>query len=124
MLTERKKADRANMIRQVASLAIEYGAKSEVEMEPTFLGKRASIVRIFAAQGVELSIDFDGESSQPNTFVLSWVIRGDSKFSRNFAPSANTTYFHKSTDVCEGFDCLLSILAVRLTAVRDGWAFQ
>lgn len=123
-LTERKKADRAKMAEMVRELAVNCGA--EVEIISNWLGEsRAVAVKIAASRGVGLTVDFDGTSTQPGVFVLSWHIDdSDARFADFFCGCLNTCHFAKATDVCHGFDSLLEILRERLESIREGWAFS
>lgn len=85
MLTERRKADRAEMVAQLAAIAQGFGFGVEQKPEPSFLGKRASIIRFSFPHGLGLSMDFNGASCQPDTFVVSWVMRGPEAEGRRLA---------------------------------------
>lgn len=125
MLTETRKADRAEMARQLVALVQSKGVPCVLE-DPSIWGPRAIMVTIEAPRGLRLSVDFDGGSTQPDTYVLSWHMKHGStaKLRGNFAPSVNTYHFRKATDIAHGFDNLLEIIAQRLDATLDGSAFQ
>lgn len=118
-LTERRKADRAEMVRHVFDIAARHGATAEVE---TLLGEE--IVTVKADRGLCASVSFDGKSPQPDVFVVSWFVWGSpARITDTFAPSVNTYHRQKATDIAEGFPALAAILATRLHSIRTGAAF-
>lgn len=125
-LTETRKADRAEMVRRLEALVLSKGATCEVEPPPSIWGPRAVMVAIEAARGLALSVDFNGDSSQPDTHVLSWHVKlgCNTKLQAGFAPSVNSCHFRKATDIANGFDELLTIIGARLDSVNSGAAFQ
>ena len=125
-LTETRKADRAEMVRQLEALVLGKGASCEVEPEPAMWGPRSVMANIEAPRGLALSVDFNGDSSQPDTHVLSWHVKHGhaTKLQASFAPSVNPFHFRKATDIAHGFDELLSTISQRLDSVNSGAAFQ
>lgn len=131
MFTETRKADRMTMLDVVVALIVECGARV-IEREGEHAGlprKRRCLVTLEAENGLRLTVDFDGASSQPNIHVLSWYIATDHKWDAvkpapGFAPSVNPCHWHKATDICEGFESLCATLRKRLASARDGTAFQ
>lgn len=126
MLSERRKADREKMAQIIHALAIECGATAKIEHQPFgAMSPRMIMVNIESA-GVALGLDFDGDSSQPGTFVLSWhfATHGDQRKLAD-APgwSVNAYHRHKATDIVEGFEELKAVLMARLVALKDGTAF-
>ena len=123
--TETRKNDRAEMVRQLVELVQSKDVECEVE-SPSIWGPRAAQVKIKAPRGLLLSVDFDGDSNQPDTHVLSWHIKhgGTARLQTTFAPSVNTCHFRKATDIAHGFDELLPIIARRLDSAISGEAFQ
>lgn len=120
-LSELRKADRAAMVAHVVRVVEECGATAIVEeMRP-----RETWINIAAARGLRLTLDFDGESWQPNVHVLSWHFSTDCDtcFADAFG-SLNRHHFRKATDTAEGMDELLSILRKRLEQAADGSAFS
>lgn len=131
MYSETRRVDRMVMLNIVAALVVECGARViEREDEPgCFLGTRACLVTLETENGLRLTVDFDGASTQPNIHVLSWYIATDHKWDAvklapGFAPSVNPYHWHKATDICEGFESLCATLRKRLASARDGTAFQ
>lgn len=125
-LTETRKADRTEMVQQLKALVLDKGSACEVEPPPSIWGPRAVMLNIETAQGLALSVDFNGDSTQPDIHVLSWHVKHgqDIKLQPNFAPSVNSHHFRKATDIAYGFDELLTIIGQRLDSVNSGEAFQ
>ena len=123
--TETRKSDRAEMVRQLVELVQSKDVECKVE-SPSIWGPRAVQVEIKAPRGLRLSVDFDGDSNQPDIHVLSWHFKhgGTAKLQTTFAPSVNTCHFRKATDIAYGFDALLNIIALRLDSAISGEAFQ
>jgi hypothetical protein len=123
MLTERRKKDRQTMATKLADIVRENGAEAEIRER----GKREIIVKIKAARGVCLNVDFDGESWQPDVHVLSWhtSIDSDARFkSYAFGGSVNQCHRQKATDTAEGFDQLCAVLKLRLRQISNGSVFD
>lgn len=123
-LSETRKADRQKMAEMVIKLARRLGAKAD--FNEVFKDHPSEVwVDIEAPGGLQLTIDFDGKSWQPNTYVLSWHMAYDSprRLSPDYWPSLNTVHFLKATDVARGFDELANTLAVRLAAAASGSAY-
>jgi len=129
MLTERKKADRAQMATAVAMLAASLGANVEIEPEGSnSIAPRRVVVRMRAARGLCLTVDFDGDSTQPDTHILSWHMATDvdtclaSAFCR--VGDVSAYHFRKATSVAEGFDDLCDVLRRGLEIAASGEAFS
>lgn len=121
-LTERRAKDRLEMARQVMALVRSHEFSCDMD---DGMGPREVWVNIQTIHGLSLTVDFDGDSYQPDTHVLSWHgVNDPHKLSPSFAPSVNSCHWHKATDVCDGFESLLSTLDTRLKSIRDGRAFQ
>lgn len=123
MLTERRKADREKMAAEVSALAISLGAKVEIS-NPAPLSPRGIWVEIEAPGGLSVTVDFDGQSCQPDVHVISWHMRP----ARNKArlapcfPGGDVNPFHrqKATYIARGFDELCAHLREVLAMARDG----
>jgi hypothetical protein len=133
-LTERRKADRAVMVKQVAALAEGHGITAEVRSGgrgPLSDASRAVSVNLAGPHTLGLTVIFDGNSpqSEPDTYVLSWHMRprADEGKGRQLAPhafgSVNSYHGHKATDVARGFAQLYYLLSRRFAAIADGSAF-
>lgn len=124
-LTEARKGDRAKMAAIVQALAVECGAAATIA--PHIYSARAISVRIEAARGVRLSVDFRGDTPQTrhDIYVLSWHMEldTDARFSNAFG-NINTFHFRKSTDIADSFGQLQSILRHRLGQIASGEAFD
>ena len=137
-LSERRKADRKRMldlmIKLCDELKVPYTIKREpaVRLGPDWDDRRAKI-RITGPTGLSATLDFDGKSWQPDTFVVSWhmdigpaydretIIRAD--FCED--PEArNPFHKRKATDVCRGFDQLIVLMSRRLQRIADGTATE
>ncbi len=128
-LSEKRKKDRAQMVWHVTALCDEH--RIEYEVEDGWLGNpRCTVVHIRAPHGLALSLDFDGASIQPDTFVLSWHFdsRGHDNEIR-LDPDywgrdhVNLCHGRKATDVCHGFEQLLYCLGLRFKAINNGKAY-
>ena len=122
ILTEKRAADRAKMAEQVIALVRRHDFTCDMD---DGLGPRELWVNIQTIHGLALTVTFDGASSQPDTYVLSWHgVEDPYKLRADFAPSVNQYHWHKATDICEGFESLMSTLDRRLTTLASGEAFQ
>jgi len=120
-LTEKRKADRAQMATAVAMLAASLDAHAEIEeMSP-----REVWINIRARRGLCLTVDFDGQSCQPDIHVVSWHMASDvdTCFADAFG-DLNPYHFRKATDIARGFDELCAVLTRGLEMARDGTAFS
>lgn len=124
MLTEKRQKDRLKMAYEVTKLAEAHGATVE-RQDFSGLKPRSIDLLITAARGLSLSLDFDGQSCQPDVFVLSWHFRGvtDACLADAFG-DLNRHHFRKATDIAHGFDDLMDILARRLAQAESGEAFD
>lgn len=126
LLSERRKADRAKMAEGLVALAREVGARAEIiEMTPTLVW-----VAIQAAHGLELTVEFDGQSVQPDVHVLSWHMASnvDTRFADAFTRAGrltlNTVHFSKATDIAHGYADLCETLRASLELAASGRAFD
>lgn len=120
-LTEKRAEDRETMAKAVVELAVRCGAKAEIDVRTD----RLILVNIEAGR-VKLTLDFDGNSCQPDSHVLSWWIGSSHgpRFASDFAADVNSFHWLKATDFAEGFDKLCEVLEYRLIKIRDGRAFR
>lgn len=131
MLTERKKADRLKMATDLEKLISKCGAtftREDGKPGSFWPGPREILFKISAAQGLELHLDLDGDSPQPDVHVLSWCVHhsSDAKLSDKFGKFGplNNYHYRKATYIAEGFDALCLALEYGLESARDGSAFQ
>lgn len=122
-LTERRKADRVEMIRQVRTLCEGLGATVKDDNE--FREPHELRLEIAHKGGAVIWVKFDGKSCQPNVHVACWNIRSDSPacFSDSFG-DINSYHHRKSQFVARGFDDLLFQLAYDLKALNDGSGYS
>lgn len=126
IFSETRANDRRGMAHLVSALCKEFDIDHEVDMH---YDKRATAVQIKAPKGLQLTCDFDGDSPQPNVFVLSWYVHWEHRDTKlNPAAfghdSVNPYHFRKATDVAYGFDELRQILRARFAAIKDGSIYQ
>lgn len=125
-LTERRKADRAKMADMVHALALEMGAAATIEHQPFGeIHPHMIAVQIRTDRGLCLTVDFDGESCQPDVHVLSWhtALDVDTCLADAFG-SVNQSHYSKATDVAHGLDSLLAVLRQKLAMCADGSAYS
>ena len=124
MYTEKRKADRLAMAAELETLIVASGAQYEREDNCSYY-PQAIRLHITANKGLQLTVDLDGKSCQPDVHVLSWHgLRGDDKLNSHTFGSVNTFHWGKATDVAYGFDALCSTLEDRLAKVQSSAAFQ
>lgn len=126
IFSETRANDRIAMAAKVAALCAEFGIDHEVDMH---YDKRATAVQVKAPKGLQLTCDFDGDSLQPNVFVLGWYVHWEHRDTKlNPAAfghdSVNPFHFRKATDVAYGFFDLQSTLRARFAAIKDGSIYQ
>lgn len=127
-LSETRKKDREVMAGELDALCLKHGVPSRFIRE--FLGCPSAIaVEINGPHGLSATIDFSGESVQPNIYVVSWHFRflmteGDHVIAPGFAPDINPHHKRKATDVCRGFPDLMARMEIRLASMVAGTATQ
>lgn len=119
MLTERRKADREEMARQIRALCVELGAEIERTEEPP----RGFLLRIETPGGLCAWVGLSGDSLQPDVHVIPWHTRGAARLVPAFG-EVNPYHFGKATHVAHGWPALLANLRRGLTMARDGSAYQ
>ena len=122
LLTERRKADRAEMASRLEDLIIHCGAKVTREE----MGPREIWLNVEAPRGLRLTLDLDGDSVQPDVHVLSWhmALDSDACLSDRFYGSLNNYHFRKATTIAHGFDELCNAIETCLCDAADGTAFD
>lgn len=122
-LTEKRAADRKIMMSRVTALLDEL----KIEYKPgKYPGPREVKIDITGPRGLCLSVDFDGDSWQPDVHVLSWhmSLGSDAQLSdARFGGSVNPHHKHKATYIASGIDDLLSKLRFGLELAISGEAF-
>lgn len=123
VLSEKRAADRTTMADAVAALVLECGATYEREDHPD---RREVWLDIKAPGGLELTVDFDGNSIQPDVHVLSWHMNHESPNKLNdatFGGNVNPHHKCKATYIARGFDDLCMQLRSGLLMAKDGTAY-
>ena len=126
-LSEKRAGDRKQMAKAVKDLALSLGCKVEMREGAEYPGPRAIHVGIEAPGDLCLTVEFDGDSWQPDVHVLSWHMALSSHAKLNphtFGGTVNTYHYHKATYVAHGFDDLLIQLAAGLKMCQNGTAYQ
>ncbi len=127
MLSERRKADRERMAADVAALARELGARVEIS-NPAPLSPRGIWVEIEAPGGLSVTVDFDGQSCQPDVHVVSWhmrPVRNKARLASCF-PGGDVNPFHrqKASYIARGFDELAAHLREVLSMALAGTIYM
>jgi predicted transcriptional regulator len=120
-LTERRKADRAQLAAAVIDTATAGGATAEIEYV-----RRETWINIEAARGLRLTVTLDGQSPQPDVHVLSWHMHysGDARLSSCFPGDVNPYHRRKATVVAYGTRAMLDAIERGLRSAADGSAFE
>jgi hypothetical protein len=114
------------MATALETLITSCGATFERREGGTFPGPRCIRLYVTAAQGLCVGIHLDGNSSQPDVFVLSWHMASGATAELNdatFGGSVNKFHRRKATYVACGFEDLRRQLEVGLRLAADGRAF-
>ena len=125
--TERRKSDRVKMLAGVEALLQRLKVDYQITTDELLgMCPRRVALELTLPRGLQLTIDFDGDSPQPDVFVLSWHMSTASSTCLAFGvfDSINNYHFQKATDVARGFDRLLQVLESRILAAQDGGAFS
>ena len=120
-LTERRKADRAQLAAAVIDTATAGGATAEIEYV-----RRETWINIEAARGLRLTVTLDGQSPQPDVHVLSWYMHysSDARLSVRFPGDVNPYHRRKATVIAYGTRAMLEAIERALLSVADGSAFE
>lgn len=122
-LSERRAPDRKKMATAIEALVLECGATFE---RCDVAGANTVKIYITAAEGLQLMVDFDGKSPQPNIHVLSWHMKSNSAKRLNnstFGGNVNPYHRQKATYVAYGFEDLCTQLRAGLLMAKDGTAY-
>jgi hypothetical protein len=125
-LTERRAADRKTMADAVEKLILACGATCTRLEGGGYPGPRAIQLDLVAPGGLELSVDFDGDSCQPDVYVLSWHMGLHATLRLNnatFGGDVNACHQRKATYIARGFDDLCTQLKAGLLMAQDGTAY-
>lgn len=125
-LSARRTKDLAEMARRVASLVTTCGATFECTEGGDYPGPRAIQLYVRAARGLCVRVEFDGDSAQPDTHVLSWHmdLESEARLSNaRFGGNVNPHHMQKATYTACGFDALCERLQFGLELAKSGAAF-
>lgn len=125
-LNERSKADRQKMADGVLKIIAECGATGSINPEDSFPGPRELAVPVSTPRGLKLLMEFDGDSPQPNVYVLSWYMDHNSPDRLNpatFGVHDKTCGSRKATYIAYGYEDLVIKLRDGLTLAMNGEAF-
>lgn len=126
VLNERRACDRKKMAEAIEKLVVECGStfiRAAGEDDP---GPHEININITAPEGLQLLVDFDGKSPQPNVHVLSWHMAFKATKRLNnatFGGNVNPHHFHKATYIAYGFEDLCTQLRSGLLMAKNGTAF-
>lgn len=125
-LSESRAPDRQKMALSIEQLVAECGAAYERREGGDYPGPKAINIAIEGAGGLQLTVSFDGNSCQPNVYVMSWHMASGSDLKLNdatFGGSVNPHHKQKATYVAYGFDELCQLLRKGLMMAKDGSAY-
>jgi hypothetical protein len=123
-LSETRKGDRKKMAQIVVDLCKKYELEHSVE-DPWNEQPLCIHVNFHSRNGLALHMEFEGDSCQPNVFVLSWHMEFSAHdngliISPEFCYDRNTCHFRKATDICYGMDHLVHVLNKRMAMMQAG----
>lgn len=126
ILSERRAPDRQTMALSLEQLIAECGATFERRAGGAYPGLKAVQLSIVGAGGLQLTVTFNGESCQPNIYVMSWHMASGSDLKLNdatFGGNVNPYHKQKATYVAYGFGELCMLLRKGLMMAKDGSAY-
>ena len=113
------------MMAGVEDLLQRLGVKYErTEQETAKACPRRLAVDLHLARELRLTLDFDGDSPQPDCYLLSWYVMRSSACPADIFDSVNLYHYQKATDIIHDYQGLLWLLESRLLAVQNGSAFS
>lgn len=122
--------DRLTVTRQHDRRAMAVALEVLIALEGATSERRKSIrcihLDVTAAQGLCVSINLDGNSSQPDIYLLSWYIDSASNAELNestFGGKVNPHHRRKATYIADGFEELYQKLQTGLQKAANGTAF-
>lgn len=121
-LSEKRAKDRATMADTLESALTQAGAV--IERNPD-VGPREIELLVSVAGGARVRVDFDGESVQPDVFVLGWHI--DYKSDATFAAcmgDVNPFHHSKVTKVAYGFPHLVEMMTRDVSKLVSGEGYR
>ncbi|MEQ8308062.1 MAG: hypothetical protein RIA09_16010 [Hoeflea sp.] len=125
-LSETRKADRQKIAQLVSDVCAEHQIDHSWTREGFVEGyPKAHVIRIDAGEGLKVSVEIDGDSVQPNTWVLAWHIdvNSDTRLANSFG-DINPFHFQKCTEVAWNTFGLLDHLRSKFALIAAGKAFD
>ncbi|MBC8740467.1 hypothetical protein F6X40_27915 [Paraburkholderia sp. UCT31] len=124
-LSERSAADRKQMAKRLEQLIVECGATFTREEGGDYPGPRAIHLRVAAARGLQITVELDGGSVQPDVHVMPWHMHYESeaKLDGKTFGEVNPYHHRKATHVAYGFEGLCENLKRGLQLAASGEAF-
>lgn len=124
-LSEKRKADRIKMATILRDTVLEMGGKCEIVdwAEKYDRPSRRIMCEIEAPGGATIWVSFDGDTSQPNTFVATWNTRGKLWLHPSMG-AVNPHHWSKLNRVAYGFTHLLMIITNDLASFADGSGYM
>ena len=125
-LSERSALDRQKMASHLEPLIAECNATFERREGGNYPGPKAVQLSIAGAGGLQLTVTFDGDSCQPNVYVMSWHMAIGAHLKLNdatFGGNVNPHHKQKATYVARGFEDLCRQLRSGLMMAKDGSAY-
>lgn len=122
-LTVKRAADRKQMFEETKKLVTSLGCTWTLKEYP---GPRELALDITAPGGLALGVSFDGNSCQPDTFVMSWHMELDStaKLSNaTFGGDVNPYHKQKATYVAYSYEHFVTLLTKGLKLAVSGDAY-
>lgn len=126
ILSERRAPDRQKMALSLEQLVAECGAAYERRDGGASPGPKAVKLSIVGAGGLQLTVTLNGDSCQPNIYVMSWNMATGSDLKLNdatFGGNVNPYHKQKATYVAYGFGELCQMLRKGLMMAKDGSAY-
>ncbi len=122
-LTEKRAADRKAMAQAVIECATANGCAAAIDPLWSRHSPRAIMVRIEAPGGAHVSIEFDGETTQPDVHVWTW--NSDRRFGAGWGHDAvNPFHRRKASRVSDGLEQLLATLAADCAGLVSGDRYE
>lgn len=126
ILSERRAPDRQKMALSLEQLIAECGATFERRDGGSYPGPKAIEIYIKGAEGLSVSVTFDGETCRPDVYVLAWhmALYADKKLNdATFGGNVNPHHKQKATYIAHGFEDLCQQLRKGLMMAKDGSAY-
>ena len=126
ILSETRKADRVQMAAAIEALATRLELNCDRREGGTYPGEQCIRLYLEGPGGLWVTVDFDGNSCQPDVHVLSWNLMRTAQARLNpaaFHDSVNPHHGHKATSIAYGFEKLCAELERAFVAATNGTAY-